>query len=78
MIKPNKPTKNQFHKYLQLSGVGIQMGVTIYLGAFFGKKLDVIYPNEKNLYTLLLVLAAFVISMISLIVQIKRINQKYD
>jgi len=77
MTNPNKKQKNQYRKYLQLSGIGIQMGITIYLGAFFGKKLDTHYQTDKT-FTLIFVLFALVASIWSLITQLKKINDKYD
>jgi len=77
MTNPNKKQKNQYRKYLLLSGIGIQMGITIYLGAFFGKKLDTHYQTDTT-FTLIFVLFALVASMWSLIAQLKKINDKYD
>ncbi len=76
MILPNKKEKNQFPKYLTLMGIAAQMGVTIYLGAFFGKKLDEKYPNEKNYFTILLTLFSVFIAVYIIIKQLNRINQE--
>ena len=76
MDKPKK--KKQLNKFLQLTGVGLQMGITIYLGAYFGKKLDVYYQTSGKTYTLILTLVALVISLYSIIQQLKKINDKYD
>ena len=51
------------------------MGVTIWLGAKFGKYLDEIYPNEKGWFTIGITLAAVAISMYHLITQVNRINK---
>ncbi len=71
-----QPKKKPHHKFVRLSSVGLQLGITIYLAAYFGKKLDIYYGNEKKYITILLVLLAFVFSMISLLVQLKRINKE--
>lgn len=76
MKKPKK--KNQLRKFALLSGVGLQMGITIYLGAFFGKKLDTYYNPESKTYTIVLTLLALVISIYSVIQQLNKINNKYD
>lgn len=76
MTNPKK--KNQLRKFAALSGVGIQMGVTIYLGAYFGKKLDVHFNPENKTYTIILTLVALVISIYSVIKQLNRINNKYE
>ena len=57
-------------------GVAAQMGITIYLGAFFGKKLDEKYPNEKNYFTIFLTLFSVFIAVYIIIKQLKRINQE--
>ena len=75
MEKPSK--KKQLNKFLQLTGVGLQMGITIYFGAYFGKKLDAHFQTSKT-FTLILTLVALVISLYSIIQQLKKINEKYD
>lgn len=70
--------KNQLNKFVALTGVGLQMGLTIYLGAFFGKKLDAYFQYEKKTFTIILTLIALVASLYSVISQLKRINDKYD
>ncbi len=70
----NKKPKKQLNKYIRLTGIGLQMGITIYLAAYLGKWLDVKYPNENNLYTIVLTLAGVAISFYSLLQQIKNIN----
>ncbi len=74
MEKENQ--KKPLNKYLALSGVGLQMGITIYLFAYLGKWIDAKYPNEKNIYTLICVTFGFVISLYSLIKQLERINKR--
>ena len=70
----NKKPKKQLNKYIRLTGIGLQMGITIYLASYLGKWLDVKYPNENNLYTIVLTLAGVAISFYSLLQQIKNIN----
>lgn len=69
------PKKGQLNKYLQLTGIAFQMGATIYLAAYFGKKLDSYYQNEKKIFTLLLVLLGLAVSIWNLLRQLKKINQ---
>jgi NO-binding membrane sensor protein with MHYT domain len=73
----NQKKKNQLHKYLALTGVAFQMGITIYFGTYFGKKLDLHYNTNKT-FTLILTLLALGISIWSVLAQLKRINNKYD
>lgn len=72
-MKDKKPKKS-LNKYIRLTGIGLQMGITIYLASYLGKWLDVKYPNENNLYTIVLTLAGVAISFYSLLQQIKNIN----
>jgi len=74
MAKENP--KKQRNKYLALTGVGLQMGLTIYLFAYLGKWLDVKYPHEKKIYTLIFVILGVVISLYSINKQMERINGK--
>ncbi len=74
--KNNKRVK--LRKYAQLSGIGIQMGVTIYLAAYLGKWLDGYFSTGNNTYALILTMLGVVVSFISLLAQLKRINKKYD
>jgi membrane protein DedA with SNARE-associated domain len=76
MEKP--PKKGQLNKYLQLTGVAFQMGLTIYLGVYFGKKLDVYYQNTNKLFTIILTLVSLVIAIYSVIAQLKTIDDKYE
>jgi len=52
------------------------MGITIYLAAYFGKKIDAHYGFEKNYITLILILFGFIGSLVSLMAQLKKINDK--
>jgi membrane protein DedA with SNARE-associated domain len=70
----DKKPKKQLNKYIRLTGVGLQMGITIYLAAYFGKWLDVKYENTHKTYTIILTLAGVVLSFYSLLRQIKNIN----
>ena len=76
MTKPNK--KKQLNRYIQLTGVAFQMGITIYLGAYFGKKLDAHFQTSTKIFTIIGTLLAMVISIWSVLAQLKKINDKYD
>ncbi|MBL4644006.1 MAG: AtpZ/AtpI family protein [Flavobacteriaceae bacterium] len=75
-MKDQLPKKKPLNKFIRLSGVGLQMGITIYLAAYFGKKIDAHYGFEKNYITLILILIGFIGSMVSLMAQLKKINDK--
>ncbi len=76
MNKPSK--KKQLNKYLQLTSIAFQMGITIYLGAYFGKKLDAYLMYEKKTFTIILILVALIISIWSVLAQLKNINKEND
>ena len=69
-----KPSKKPLNKYLILTGIGLQMGLTIYLAAYFGKKLDAMYPNDRNWYTVGLTMLGVIIAMVSIVKQTKNLN----
>ena len=67
-----KEKKKPLNKALQLSGAGLQMGLTIYLGFLLGKWLDATFKTQflKETITLLSIFLA----MYALIKQANRIN----
>jgi hypothetical protein len=67
--KPKKP----LNRYIVLTGVGLQMGITIYLAARLGKWLDAKY-TDNNTYTIILTLAGIVLSFYSLMKQLKNLD----
>ena len=70
----NNKNKKPLNKYIRLSGIGLQMGVTIYLASYLGKWLDIKYPNENNIYTISITLLGVVLSFYSLFRQIKNLD----
>lgn len=70
----NKKPKKPLNKFIRLTGIGLQMGITIYLASYLGKWLDVKYPNEKGIYNIILTLSGVVLSFYSLLKQIKNID----
>lgn len=74
---PSKDPKNNTLKTIaRFSGVGIQMGVTIYLGAWLGRWLDEKYPMEKNWFTIGCTLLAVVIAFYSVLQQVNKYNNE--
>ncbi len=73
----NKPKKKKQHlKYIQLSGAAFQMGITIYLGVYFGKWLDTHFEIANKTFTIIFTLLALIASIWSVIAQLKKINDK--
>ena len=64
--------KKPLNKALQLSGAGLQMGLTIYLGFLLGKWLD--RSLETNFLKETVTLIAIFLAMYSLIKQANKIN----
>jgi membrane protein DedA with SNARE-associated domain len=76
MNKNQHPKKKPLNKFIRLTGVGLQMGITIYVAAYFGKKIDAHYQFEKRYFTFLFIIIGFVGSLVSLLVQLKKINEE--
>ena len=75
-MKKNENNKGkQPNAYLVLTGIAIQMGALMYGAAYFGKKLDAYYNNEKLIWTMLLILVALFLSIYLTLAQLKRINK---
>lgn len=66
--------KKPLNKYLQLTGIAFQMGITIYLAVYIGKKLDEKYPNDKNWFTIGMTFLGLIIALYAVVVQSKKIN----
>jgi len=67
---PNKPLKNA----LVLTGVAIQMGVTIYLFVLLGKWLDTTYNDGKSMYVAFSTIAGVGVSLYAVVKQLNRLN----
>jgi len=70
----NRRSKRQLKNAAILSGVGLQMGITIYLFVKLGKWLDVQYNNGDKLYIIIFTLAGVGISIFSMIKLLNRIK----
>jgi F0F1-type ATP synthase assembly protein I len=62
------------NRFVRLSGIGIQMAATIFLGAFLGRYLDDKYPMEKKWWTIGLTIFAVAISLYNVLKQVNRLN----
>ena len=70
----NQP-KSRLKNWAILSGIAFQMGATIFLCAWGGKKLDEHYGNEKNWFTIGLVLFGLLASIYLVLKHLKRLNK---
>ena len=73
-----KKGDNKIPKFARLSGIGLQMGATIFLGAYLGKYLDAKYPADKKWFTIGITLFAVAISLYNVLRQVNRINSEDD
>lgn len=71
----SNPNKLKPNKWLALINIPVQMGVLIFLFAYFGQWLDE-KTNEKNaLYTIVFSLISVFISLYNVIIQVKNLNK---
>lgn len=79
--KDNDNKKNQgeqLRNFARLSGIAFQMGGTIFVCAYLGKRLDDYYNNEKKWFTMGFVLFGVTASLYLVIKQLNRINEKNE
>lgn len=69
-----KKDKKGRPKFIRLTGIAVQMGVTIYLGSYLGKYLDQKFSSEKDTYLIICTLAAIVFAFYVLLKQLNQIN----
>jgi F0F1-type ATP synthase assembly protein I len=70
---PGKP-----NRYLELMGIAAQMGITIFLGAYLGKWLDVKFHAEKKWFTIGLTLLSVAIALYMVLKQVNKLNEDND
>ncbi len=68
--------KRTFRKFLKFSGVGVQLGVTMYLSSLLGEKIDVYYQFQKPWGTLLLIIVSLIIFIWNLTRQLNKLNNE--
>ena len=66
--------KKQLKQIAALSGIAIQMGLTIYHFVILGKWLDSSYNDGKKLYIIIMTLLGVAISLYAVLQQIKKLN----
>lgn len=66
--------RSQLKNWAVFSGIAFQMGATIFVCAWLGKKLDEQYPSNKNWFTIGFVLFGLVASVYVVLKQLKRYN----
>ena len=71
-----KESSRKPNQLLKFSGMAVQMGATIGLGAWGGSYLDAKYQTEKPLWTVSLALLGVFISLYLLIRQAKKMSDE--
>lgn len=59
----NPSPQKQPNNFIKYSNLGIQMAVIIGLGCWGGWKLDQVYPNQYNVYTIIFSLVSIFASL---------------
>ena len=72
----NDPKKNNYNKWLALINIPIQMGVIIFLFAYFGTWLDENHPSTKVYYVKVMAMVGVVLALYNVIRQVNEINKK--
>lgn len=72
MQRDNNPKTAK--KIAIFSGIGVQLGLTIYLASFLGGYLDQQWSLRKPWMTLLFILLAIVATIYALLKQLKRLD----
>ena len=70
----NQKPKGQLKNAAILSGIGLQMGVTIYLFVILGKWLDSKYNNGDQLFIIIATLLGVAVSLYVVLKQVNRIK----
>ena len=74
MPENKKNKKKQPKRFIVLIAVASQMGITIFLGATFGKFLDAKYQTETAWFTISLTLFTLLISLYSVQQTLNKLN----
>lgn len=72
----NEDKKKSIPKFARLSGIGLQMGATIFLGAYLGKYLDEKFPHDKRWFTIGLTLFSVALALYFVLKQVNKINSE--
>lgn len=71
----NQKKRSQLKNWAVFSGIAFQMGATIFICAWAGKKLDEKYSTGKNWFTIGLVLFGVFASIYIVLKQLKELNK---
>ncbi|TNJ47023.1 AtpZ/AtpI family protein [Tamlana fucoidanivorans] len=74
MANKNENQKNQLKQIAALSGIAIQMGVTIYLFVLLGKWIDSKFDSESKVFLIVFTLLGVGIALYAVLKQINKLN----
>ena len=74
MSEKKNRQKKQHNKYLILTSLSVQMGITVYLGSYIGKEISKNTGNKH--FTTFFVLLSVVVALYLFINQVKKINNE--
>ncbi len=66
--------KKQLKQIAALSGIAIQMGLTIYLFVLLGRWLDTKFNGESKVFLIICTLFGVAVSLYAVLKQIKKLN----
>lgn len=75
-MKIQKKKNTSFRKFLRFSGIGLQLGIMMYLVSILGEKVDVYYDFEKPWAALLFLIVVLIIFVMNLMRQLNKLNNK--
>lgn len=78
MSDDKKKDSSSISRVARLSGIGMQMALTILVFALIGRWLDGKYPSSKKWFTIGCVLFATVMSMYNVLRQVNYMNKQED
>jgi hypothetical protein len=71
-----EPKKKPLNKWLQLINIPIQMGVVIFLFAYFGKWLDEHYQNLNSPNSKIFTMIGVFLALYNVISQVNQLNKE--
>lgn len=74
--KKQKKENTTFRKFLKFSGIGVQLGVMMFLASKLGNLVDEYYQFKKPWITLLFIILALVIFVMNLMRQLNKLNNE--
>lgn len=76
--KSSKKKPKQFNNFARFSGIGLQMGAIIALGAWIGSSLDDYYQTSSKPLTIILILFAIAVSLYLVIKEVVSMSKDDD